>query len=69
VGILELGRTTCADCGRTPLIGEWVHLYAAGEIVCELCRPLRREAPVSSEAVRHGEFGHAVKVTRRAPGA
>ncbi len=69
VGILEGGRTSCADCGRAPLIGEWVHLYGAAEIVCELCRPLRREAPVSSEPVRHGEFGHTVKVTRRAPAA
>jgi len=68
VGILEGDRTTCADCGRAPLIGEWVHLYGAAELVCELCRPLRREAPVSSEPVRHSEFGHTVKVTRRSPG-
>jgi len=66
VGILEGDRTTCVDCGRAPLIGEWVHLYGGAEIVCELCRPLRREAPVSSEPVRHSEFGHTVKVTRRA---
>jgi hypothetical protein len=65
VGILEGDRCSCADCGRAPLIGEWVHLYGEGEIVCELCRPLRHRAPVSSEPVRHSEFGHTVKVTRR----
>jgi hypothetical protein len=65
VGILEGERSSCADCGRAPLIGEWVHLYGDAEIVCELCRPLRHEAPVSSEPVRHGEYGHTVKVTRR----
>jgi hypothetical protein len=65
VGILEGERCSCADCGRAPLIGEWVHLYGEAEIVCELCRPLRREAPVSSQPVRHSEFGHTVKVARR----
>jgi hypothetical protein len=64
VGILSDDRTSCADCGRTPLIGEEVHLYPAGELVCDLCRSLRREHPVSSQAVRHGELGQTVKVTR-----
>ncbi len=48
VGALEAERNRCADCGRTPLTGEHVHLYdgrGAGGIVCELCRLLRREAP------------------------
>jgi hypothetical protein len=65
IGILAEDRISCADCGRAPLIGEWVHLYPEAAIVCELCRPLRREEPVSSEPVRHGEYGHTVKVTRR----
>lgn len=69
VGILEGDRTSCADCGRAPLIGEWVHLYADAELVCELCRPLRREPPVSSEPVRHSEYGHTVKVARTARSA
>ncbi|HWH10269.1 MAG TPA: hypothetical protein VG165_04015 [Solirubrobacteraceae bacterium] len=66
IGILEHERISCADCGRAPLIGERVHLYDGEQVVCELCRPLRREPPVSSEAVRHGEYGHTVKVTRSA---
>jgi hypothetical protein len=69
IGILEHDRLSCADCGRAPLIGERVHLYDGGSIVCELCRPLRREPPVSSEPVRHGEYGHTVKVTRGAGAA
>lgn len=68
VGALEADRNRCADCGRSPLIGEHVHLYdgRAGGLVCELCRPLRREAPVAREIVRHSEHGHAVRLTVRA---
>jgi recombinational DNA repair protein (RecF pathway) len=67
VGVLASDRNRCMDCGRTPLVGEQVHLYAdGGEIVCELCRPLRRQPPVASERVRHTERGHAVRLTARA---
>jgi hypothetical protein len=68
LGALEADRDRCADCGRTPLTGEQVHLYDGrrGGIVCELCRPLRREAPVASELVRHCEHGHTVRLTVRA---
>jgi hypothetical protein len=67
VGALEADRHRCTDCGRTPLIGEHVHLYGRAQgIVCELCRILRREAPVASEIVRHSEHGHAVRLTARA---
>jgi hypothetical protein len=67
VGALAAGRDRCTDCGRTPLIGEQVHLYGAREnVVCELCRPLRRDAPVASETMRHTERGHTVRLTARA---
>ncbi|HEY5045691.1 MAG TPA: hypothetical protein VII53_07520 [Solirubrobacteraceae bacterium] len=71
VGALEADRHRCTDCGRTPLTGEHVHLYGsppapAQGIVCELCRPLRRGAPVASEIVRHSEHGHTVRLTARA---
>ncbi len=65
VGALSATRHHCADCGRTPLIGEALHVYAGPVTVCELCRPLRREAPERSERVRHSEYGHAVRVRRR----
>jgi hypothetical protein len=64
VGALRAGRNRCADCGRTPLTGEYVHLYAR-ELVCELCRPLRRDEPHASELVRHCD-GHTVQLTARA---
>jgi hypothetical protein len=65
---LEADRSRCSDCGRTPLTGEEIHLFGGRRerIVCELCRPLRREAPVASEIVRHCEYGQAVRVTVRA---
>jgi hypothetical protein len=67
VGALEADRDRCVDCRRTPLIGEHLHLYDGRKqgIVCELCRPLRREPPVASELVRHSEYGHSVRLTAR----
>jgi hypothetical protein len=68
VGALEADRDSCADCGRTPLTGERVHLYDGrpNRIVCELCRGRHSDAPVASELVRHCEHGHAVRLTRAA---
>jgi len=68
VGALEADRQRCADCGRTPLTGEHVHLYGEQEqrIVCALCRPRRRDAPLTTELVRHCEHGHTVRLTARA---
>jgi hypothetical protein len=70
LGVLQEDRHRCCDCGRSPLIGERVHRYdgrgASVEFVCELCRPLRREAPAASKLVRHSEHGHAVRLTARA---
>lgn len=67
VGALEADRDRCADCRRTPLIGEHVHLYTGvAGIVCELCSALRPEPAVASELVRHSEHGHTVRVTRAA---
>ena len=65
VGELEAGRHSCADCGRTPLVGERVHRYARDETVCELCRPLRPAEPEGSDLVRHAERGHTVRLRAR----
>ncbi len=55
----------CADCRRTPLIGEHVYHYENGKLRCELCRPLRRQEPVRSELVHGPEHGHCVvRITR-----
>jgi hypothetical protein len=68
VGVLTADRNCCADCGRTPLVGERVHLYEehGSTIVCELCQPLRRAHPVASEVVRHSPYGNCVRLTARA---
>ncbi len=67
VGALAADRNRCGDCGRTPLVGERVHLYERDRgIVCELCRPLRREHPAATQLVRHSEHGHTVRLAARA---
>jgi hypothetical protein len=69
MGALGSGRPTCHHCHRTPLVGEHVYVYAstAGErLVCELCRPLRREPPARSEVVHSPEHRRAVKAVPRA---
>ncbi len=64
VATLTGGRDQCADCGRTPLVGETLYRYAAGSTVCELCRPLRRGEPEDSERVRNSAHGHTVRIHR-----
>lgn len=66
VGAREAGRRQCSDCGRTPLVGEHVHIYARGAFVCELCRPRRRTTPERSQVVHHTEHGHTVRPRARA---
>ena len=65
VGNLAAGRHECADCGRSPLVGERVHRYQRGDVVCELCRAARPAAPVSSDLVRHSEHGQTVRLRAR----
>lgn len=62
---LTAGREDCADCARTPLVGERVHVYADGTIVCSLCRAGHGGEPQSSKLVRHSELGHTVKPLAR----
>jgi hypothetical protein len=67
VGALAAGRHLCADCGRTPLIGERMYRFASSATVCALCTPLRRTEPDSFELVRHSEAGITVRhITPRA---
>jgi hypothetical protein len=69
VGEQVAHRHLCVHCHRTPLTGEVVHVYAGvGEerLVCELCRPLRREPPARSELMHAPEHERSVRVRRRA---
>lgn len=59
---LAAGRSCCDDCGRTPLIGEQVHVYVPEAVVCELCRPRRRAQPERSQTVHHSEHGQTVRL-------
>ena len=61
---LSDGRPRCVHCHRTPLVGERVYLYAE-RLVCELCRPRRREPPQRSELVHSPEHKRAVRVRSR----
>jgi hypothetical protein len=66
LGALTAERTTCHDCGRTPLPGERVFVYQREQPVCALCRPQRRTEPERTEVVRHVEHGHTVRRVARA---
>jgi hypothetical protein len=66
VGDRTKSSLRCADCGRTPLVGERVHHYDDGRRRCELCRPLRSEEPIGSELVLGSEHGNAVRIARAA---
>ncbi len=50
VDTLSEDRHQCADCGRTPLVGETLYRYPKDVTVCELCRPLRRGEPARERA-------------------
>ena len=59
----------CVHCGRTPLVGELVHVYsgAGGDrMVCALCRSRHREPPARTEIVHSSEHHRAVKARTRA---
>lgn len=66
MGSIRAKSHRCADCRRTPLIGERIYVFSGGKLVCELCRPLRREEPLSSHAVHGVEHGATVRVRARA---
>jgi hypothetical protein len=57
---LEERRRGCAQCRRTPLVGETVYLFGE-DMVCELCRRLRTDQPERSEVVHSAEYELTVK--------
>jgi hypothetical protein len=65
VGALKARRHGCVHCHRTPLVGEFVHLYDE-RLVCALCRSRHREPPARTEVVRSPEHQRAVKARPRA---
>ncbi|HEY1593007.1 MAG TPA: hypothetical protein VGF81_14520 [Solirubrobacteraceae bacterium] len=55
-------RERCARCNRTPLIGERVYRYERATLVCELCRSLEHQPPLSAQLVHGPAFGHTIRV-------
>lgn len=47
-------RSNCSRCGRSPLAGELMHVFAEHEQLCSLCRAAheRTDAPLRTERVR-----------------
>jgi hypothetical protein len=67
VRLLAADRHSCSHCGRTPLVGERVHVYKREPgVVCDLCRLLHADRPHASERVLHSEHGHTVRLAARA---
>lgn len=75
IGALAARRLQCVHCLRTPLVGERIYVYESGprrsgaadgqdRLVCELCRPLRREAPARSELVMPVEHAGSIRITQ-----
>jgi hypothetical protein len=56
-------HASCAQCRRTPLVGERMHELDAGRLLCDLCfaaLPDDHRVAVRSERVRSGERRLAV---------
>ncbi len=69
VGSRDAAEARCVDCGRAPLIGESIALYAGDRLRCELCRSVSTEAPTGERLVKHAPDGPRarVRVIRRLP--
>jgi hypothetical protein len=58
VGAQAADRASCDDCGRTPLVGERVHRFRGGALIC---RSRRDDLPERSYVVHHSERGLTVR--------
>ena len=65
VDALSAGCERCSHCGRTPLIGERIYVYASDTVRCELCRALNGERPLASRLVHGPEYGHTMRIIDR----
>jgi hypothetical protein len=59
------GSERCGHCHRTPLIGESIYFYEHGTMLCELCRQIESDAPLSSGLMHGPAFGHTMRITDR----
>lgn len=63
VSSLHAERLCCDRCKRTPLVGEVVYRYPRERTICALCVPYRRDRPLATIPVRHGEEIRAQRLT------
>ncbi len=63
VDVLSAEQERCGHCRRTPLVGEMVYSYESGPVLCELCKALRGEEPISARLVHGPEFGHTMRIS------
>jgi len=61
------GVERCRRCRRTPLVGERVYFYKGGEMLCELCRALKRDLPEAWQLVHNTKLGDvaSIRITDR----
>jgi hypothetical protein len=60
VGSMESHRPTCSGCGRTPLVGEFLHRLEPERLLCGLCLaqlPESDRLAIASERIHAGERG------------
>jgi hypothetical protein len=69
VSSLHAERLQCDRCKRTPLVGEVVYRYPRSRTFCALCIGHRRDRPLATIPVRHGEEIRAQRLTPRASDA
>jgi hypothetical protein len=59
---LAAAEERCGRCRRTLLVGEYVHVYDADRIVCDLCRGRERKPPLRVRLVHGPAFGHTIRI-------
>jgi len=59
---LSAAEERCGRCRRTLLVGEYVHVYDADWVVCDLCRGRERKPPTSVRLVHGPAFGHTIRL-------
>jgi hypothetical protein len=52
----------CVRCRRNLLVGEQVHVYDGGRVVCDLCRSHERQPPEMVRLVHGPAFGHTIRI-------
>jgi len=66
---LSRERCACDDCGRTPLVGETIHVYEqrrGEQVLCELCAARSRREPRERRKIAHSAARGVLRLPRAA---